>query len=143
MEIFGSFLGFNDISQEQYQRKPKQNNIKSLKQLVIQIMQSKKYPKSALSAAYAFYCFPSMFDQWQKESTIGTDVKVEEFENDIPFWFSYPERNVSTGEMPCNSLDCSHIFKTHLRVLTCTSGFGNVTSEGWKACARSNATALK
>lgn len=121
MEIFGSFLGFNDISQEQYQRKPKQNNIKSLKQLVIQIMQSKKYPKSALSAAYAFYCFPSMFDQWQKESTIGTDVKVEEFENDIPFWFSYPERNV----------------------LTCTSGFGNVTSEGWKACARSNATALK
>lgn len=135
MEIFGSFLGFNDISQEQYQRKPKQNNIKSLKQLVIQIMQSKKYPKSALSAAYAFYCFPSMFDQWQKESTIGTDVKVEEFENDIPFWFSYPERNVSTREM----LNV----KTHLRVLTCTSGFGNVTSEGWKACARSNATALK
>lgn len=56
-----------------------------------------------------------MFDQWQKESTIGTDVKVDEFENDIPFWFSYPERNVSTGEMPCNSLDCSHIFKTHLK----------------------------
>lgn len=84
-----------------------------------------------------------MFDQWQKESTIGTDVKVEEFENDIPFWFSYPERIVSTGEMLCNSLDCSHNFKTHLRVLTCTFGFGNVTSEGWKACARSNATALK
>lgn len=140
MEIFGAFLGFNDISQEQYQRKPKQNNVNSLKQLVIQIMQSKK---SALSAAYAFYCFPSMFDQWQKESTIGTDVKVEGFENDIPFWFSYPERNVSTGEMLCNSLDYSHNFKTHHRVLTCTSGFDNVTSEGWKACARSNATALK
>lgn len=141
MESFGAFLGFNDISQEQYQRKPKQNNVKSLKQLVIQIMQSKKYHKSALSAAYASYCFPSMFDQWQKESTIGTDVKVEE--NDIPFWFSYPERNVSAGEMLCNSLDCSHNFKTHLRVLTCTFGFGNVTSEGWNACARSNATALK
>lgn len=83
-----------------------------------------------------------MFDQWQKESTIGTDVKLEEFEKDIPFWFSYPERNVSAGEMLCNSLDCSHNL-THLRVLTCTFRFGNVTSESWKACARSNATALK
>lgn len=83
-----------------------------------------------------------MFDQWQKECTIGKDVKVEMYENDIPFWFSYPERIVSTGEMLCKSLDCSHNL-THLRVLTCTFGFGNVTSEGWKACARSNATALK
>lgn len=42
----------------------------------------------------------------------------------------------------CKILDCSHNLK-HLRVLTCTNGFGNVTNDGWKACARANTTALK
>ena len=70
------------------------------------------------------------------------DVKIEGFEEDIPFWFSYPELNSNTGELLARNLDCSHNL-THLRVRTCTSGIGNIRNDGWKACARSNETHLK
>ena len=83
-----------------------------------------------LSAAYASYLFPSVLKELQNGSTIGPDVKVKGFDDDIPFWFSYPERIESTGEIMCKNLDCSHNL-THSRVLTCTNEFGNVTSDGW------------
>ena len=142
LEVLGALLEINELDHDLFHRKSKQKNVKRLQQLAIQAIQSKRYPKLVLSAAYASYLFPSVLKEWQNGSTIGPHVKVEGFEDDIPFWFSYPERNESTGEIMCKSLDCSHNL-THLRVLTCTNGFGNVTSDGWKACARANTTALK
>ena len=66
----------------------RKKNVKRLQQLAIQAKQSKRYPKLVLSAAYASYLFPSVLKEWQNGSTIGPDVKVEGFEDDIPFSFS-------------------------------------------------------
>lgn len=44
--------------------------------------------------------------------------------------------------MLTKGIDCSHNF-IHLRVRTCTTGVCGVSSDAWKACARSNETILK
>ena len=112
-----------------------------LSNLCIKILRAKSYPKAVLNVAYASYLFYKRHLDWQMNSPISQDVQIEGFENDIPFWYSYPEIHSKTGELLFKSIDCSHNL-AHLRVRTCTTGTAGVKSDGWKACAKSNETSL-
>ena len=134
--IFG-YKSLPDVEPRTSRRK----NPSSLQKLAMQTIQSKRYPKLALRAAYARYQFNSSLCDWQAKSPFACPVQIEGVDETIPFWFSYPEKSEASGDLLCKSLDCSHNF-THLRVRTSTVGLGGVSSCAWRECAKSNETDL-
>ena len=136
--MLGIDLSYVDINPRKAQRRKK---VPKLSNLCIKILRAKSYPKAVLNVAYASYLFYKRHLDWQLNSPISQDVQIEGFENDIPFWYSYPEIHSKTGELLFKSIDCSHNL-THLRVRTCTTGIASVKSDGLKACAMSNETSL-
>jgi hypothetical protein len=136
--MLGVDLSYVEVNHPKATRK---KTVPKLSNLCVKKLRAKSYPKAVLNVAYASYLFTKRFVEWQQNSVISTDVKIEGFEDEIPFWYSYPEIHAKTGELLPKSIDCSHNL-THLRVRTCTTGIAGVTSEGWKACAKSNETNL-
>lgn len=120
--------------------KPKQ--VPSLSSLAFRVVQSKKVPKAVLNVIYAGYIYPTRLQTWQDEGPVKALIKLPDVESEVPeYWYSHPEMSSQTGGLLAKSLDASHLL-THLRVRTSTCGFLGVSSEGWKAAARSNETDL-
>ena len=113
-----------------------------LSKLATKVLTTKKFPKAVLRSAYTAYTFPTKLTTWQSKAPIQCPTKIRGMEKPIECWFSYPELHDGTKELLAKGIDYSHNF-THLRVRTCTTGICGVSSEAWKACAKSNQTILK
>lgn len=105
-------------------------------------MASKKYPKAVLRCAYTSYKFQSVLKKWQLKAPIPCPTEIQGVDRPVELWFPYPEYHEISGTLLTKGIDCSHNF-IHLRVRTCTMGVCGVSSDAWKACARSNETILK
>jgi hypothetical protein len=144
IQYISGLLGLCSVDINVFVAKPrvKLKSPASLSKIVTKVMASKKYPKAVLRCAYTAYIYPSILKKWQDEAPIPCPTEIHGVDQLIESWFSYPEINVNTGELLAKGIDCSHNF-THLRVRSCTSGLCGVSSDAWKACARSNETILK
>ncbi|XP_033725248.1 uncharacterized protein LOC117315212 [Pecten maximus] len=141
VDLLCALIDHTPITESEFTRKQPKKYISTLASLCKKAITKKTFPKSVLCAAYASYTFPKDFKEWQAKSPIDAGIQIEGFERCVPFWYSFPELNETTGELLAKSIDCSHNL-THLRVRTCTTGIAGVSSDGFKACARSNETPL-
>ena len=105
------------------------------------VINSRKIPKAILNAAYASYIYGTELKTWKENASLKPETVLFGHEEEIAFWYSYPENSTANQYLLGNSIDCSHNL-THLRVRSCTTGIGNVTPNAWKAVAASNETHL-
>ena len=140
VNLLSSFLHNEEVNTvSRSERRIKRKTPQSLSKLCIN--QCKKVPKAVLNAAYASYIYRDELIKWNTNAPIKSNTIIQGHEEELPFWYSYPNNNPATEHVMGNSIDCSHNL-THLRVRSCTTGIGSVSSDAWKAVAASNETRL-